>query len=63
MKDLPFYIFLSVLAIVGFGAILTENTDPTLSVVCSLKHEAYTFNFGELKRNKELDLVCLCKGT
>lgn len=37
--------------------------EPTkVSTLCSLKHEAYIFNFNELKRNKELDLVCLCKG-
>lgn len=63
MKDVPFYIFLTVLAIIAFGAIPTKNTDSKVSTVCSLNHEAYTFDFNELKRNKELDLLCLCKGT
>lgn len=63
MKDIFFYIFITVLVVICLGAIPTKSTDSKVSTVCSLKGEAYTFDFNALKRNKELDLLCLCKGT
>lgn len=63
MKDLPFFMFMSILVIVLFSDFFNIHISQAEMTVCSLNHEAYTITKGKTVRNKDSDSLCLCKGT
>lgn len=62
MRDLPFFMFMSILVIALYSDFFNINTSKQQMTLCSLNNEAYSVTNNKAVRNKELDSLCLCKG-